>query len=57
MKVLLLRSLITVARHAHAHDLWLEKEGGSFGVYCGHKHSRHQGANSTNLELELPEGC
>ena len=56
MKVLLLRSLITVARHAHAHDLWLEKEGGSFGVYCGHKHSRHQGANSTNLELELPEG-
>jgi len=37
-------SLIAAAGQAHAHDLWLEKEGGSFGLYYGHKHSRHQGA-------------
>jgi nickel transport protein len=52
MKVLLLLWLVAVAGSAHAHDLWLEKEGGSFGLYYGHKHSRHQGASFVEYPAE-----
>ena len=45
MKSLLVVLVIAaVAGQAQAHDLWLEKEDGGFGLYYGHKHSRHGGA-------------
>jgi nickel transport protein len=44
MKGVLLAWVLVLAGHAHAHDLWLEKEEGGFGLYYGHKHSGHQGA-------------
>jgi nickel transport protein len=43
MRELLLLAAIALAGHAQAHDLWLEREDGGFGLYYGHKHSRHQG--------------
>ena len=50
MKVLLVVLAIGLAGQALAHDLWLEREGGSIALYYGHKHSRHKGA----ISLEYP---
>jgi nickel transport protein len=52
MRVLLLAWLIAAAGAAHAHDLWLEKEDGGFGLYYGHKHSSHQGATFVEYRRE-----
>jgi nickel transport protein len=43
---------MAVAGPVHAHDLWLEKEDGGFGLYYGHKHSRHEGATFVEYEAE-----
>jgi nickel transport protein len=54
MKVLLLLLVLVIALpgHALAHDLWVEKEGGDFILYYGHKHSRHQGATFLDYGAE-----
>jgi nickel transport protein len=52
MRGLLLVLGIALAGHAHAHDLWLEKEDGRFGLYYGHKHSSHQGAALVEYQAE-----
>jgi len=52
MKGLLFTMVMVVAGHAHAHDLWLEKENGGFGLYYGHKYSRHQGTTFVEYEAE-----
>jgi len=46
MKGLLLVAILVLSGHAHAHDLWLEREdqGEEIGLYYGHKHSQHGGA-------------
>jgi len=38
-------SLSLAVGHAHAHDLWLEKEDTGLGLYYGHKRSAHEGAD------------
>jgi nickel transport protein len=52
MRSLLLVAVIALAGYAQAHDLWLEREDGSFGLYYGHKHSRHQGATFIEYPVE-----
>jgi nickel transport protein len=44
MRVSVVVVVILLAGPAWAHDLWLEKEAGGFGLYYGHKHSTHEGA-------------
>jgi len=46
MKRLLLAAILVLSGQAHAHDLWLEREGPGegIGLYYGHKYSRHGGA-------------
>ena len=44
MKGLLFALLIAAAGHAHAHDLWLEKQGGTLVLLKGHRYSSHGGA-------------
>jgi nickel transport protein len=52
MQALLIAVLVSMAAHAHAHDLWLEKEGGGFSLYYGHKYSAHQGAEFVEYRPE-----
>jgi nickel transport protein len=52
VKGLLVAVLISIAGQAHAHDLWLEKESGGFGLYYGHKRSAHEGAEFVEYKPE-----
>jgi len=46
MRLLPLLFAILLACSAHAHDLWLEKEGKRWTLYQGHRHSSHTGAET-----------
>ena len=53
MKSLFIALGIAVAAgHVDAHDLWLEREAGGFGLYYGHKHSDHGGATFVEYQVE-----
>jgi nickel transport protein len=43
--------LLLPALPAAAHDLWLEREGGSIVLYQGHKHSSHGGAETIPYDV------
>ena len=49
--------IAVAAGHAHAHDLWLEREDGGFGLYYGHKHSDHGGATFVEYQVEWLRGA
>ena len=50
--LLLVLAIALAAGNARAHDLWLEKEDGGFGLYYGHKYSRHQGSTFVEYQVE-----
>jgi nickel transport protein len=50
--LLLVLAISLTAGHARAHDLWLEKEDGGFGLYYGHKYSDHGGATLVEYQIE-----
>jgi nickel transport protein len=52
MKIFLFTMVMAVAGQAHAHDLWLEKEDGGYGLYYGHKHSHHEGTTFVEYDPE-----
>jgi nickel transport protein len=52
VKVLLVAALISIGGLARAHDLWLEKESGGFGLYYGHQRSAHEGAEFVEYKPE-----
>jgi nickel transport protein len=53
MKGLLAVLVIGVgAGTAQAHDLWLERQDGGFGLYYGHKYSDHGGATFVEYQVE-----
>ena len=54
MKRLLLAAVLVLSGSAHAHDLWLEREGQGegIGLYYGHKHSLHGGAKFLEYQPE-----
>ena len=53
MKCLLVVLVIGVgAGTAQAHDLWLEKLDGGFGLYYGHKYSDHGGATFVEYQVD-----
>lgn len=45
-----------VASTAWSHDLWLEKEGNSYVLYQGHRHSAHGGADVVPYEPSTARG-
>jgi nickel transport protein len=53
MRILIAVVLVLLAGPAWAHDLWLEKEADGFGLYSGHKHSGHAGAQITQYRPEV----
>ncbi len=52
MKLFVFAAVMVVAAQAHAHDLWLEKEDGGYGLFYGHKYSRHEGTTFVEYEPE-----
>jgi nickel transport protein len=53
----LLLSLVLVSAPALAHDLWIEKEGGSYVLFQGHRHSTHSGAEVVPYEPAAVRGA
>ena len=41
---------------AVAHDLWIEKENGSYVLYQGHRHSAHSGAEVVPYDISAVKG-
>lgn len=52
--VMLLAALPAIA---HAHDLWLEREGAAYLLYQGHRHSAHSGAEVVPYEPSAAKGA
>jgi nickel transport protein len=50
--LLLVLAIALTAGQARAHDLWLEREDGGFGLHYGHKYSDHGGATFVEYQVE-----
>lgn len=54
LRVLIL--LVLISSPAWGHDLWIEKEGNTYVLYQGHRHSSHRGPESVPYELSAVKG-
>ncbi len=53
-RILVLLGLVSTS--ALAHDLWIEKEGNSYLIFQGHRHSSHRGAELVAYEPSAVRG-